>query len=81
MPGHCRSLQRAGVLRGEYQLAQFPLAGVAYQSSLAGNYDIAIGAMDMTQSGSGSLLYATYSAVPTTTWRANCRSTPAATCF
>ena len=40
--------------------AQFPLAGVAYQSSLAGNYDIAIGAMDMTQSGSGSLLYATY---------------------
>ncbi len=39
---------------------QFPLAGVAYQSSLAGNYDIAIGAMDMTQSGSGSLVYATY---------------------
>jgi hypothetical protein len=39
---------------------QFPLAGVAYQSSLAGNYDIVIGAMDMTQSGSGSLVYATY---------------------
>jgi len=38
----------------------FPLAGVAYQSSLAGNYDIVIGAMDMTQSGSGSLVYATY---------------------
>ena len=39
---------------------QFPLAGVAYASSLAGNYDIIIGAMDMTQSGSGSLVYATY---------------------
>ena len=40
--------------------AQFPLAGVAYGSSLVGNYDIIIGAMDMTQSGSGSLVYATY---------------------
>jgi hypothetical protein len=39
---------------------QFPLAGVAYASSLAGNYDIIIGAMDMTQSGTGSLVYATY---------------------
>jgi hypothetical protein len=38
----------------------FPLAGASYQSNLAGNYDIAIGAMDMTQSGSGSLVYATY---------------------
>jgi hypothetical protein len=38
----------------------FPLAGAAYQSSLAGNYDIVVGAMDMTQSGSGSLVYATY---------------------
>ena len=40
--------------------SQFPLAGVAYGSSLVGNYDIIIGAMDMTQSGSGSLVYATY---------------------
>ena len=39
---------------------QFPLAGASYQSGLAGNYDIVIGAMDMTQSGTGSLLYATY---------------------
>jgi hypothetical protein len=39
---------------------QFPLAGASYGSSLAGNYDIIIGAMDMTQSGSGSLVYATY---------------------
>ena len=38
----------------------FPLAGASYQSNLAGNYDIAIGAMDMTQSGTGSLVYATY---------------------
>jgi hypothetical protein len=39
---------------------QFPLAGVAYASSLVGNYDIIIGAMDMSQSGTGSLVYATY---------------------
>jgi hypothetical protein len=39
---------------------QFPLAGASYQSNLAGNYDIIIGAMDMTQSGTGSLVYATY---------------------
>jgi hypothetical protein len=39
---------------------QFPLAGASYGSSLAGNYDIIIGAMDMAQSGSGSLVYATY---------------------
>jgi hypothetical protein len=40
--------------------SQFPLAGASYGSSLVGNYDIIIGAMDMTQSGSGSLVYATY---------------------
>src|ERR1019366_4190913 len=39
---------------------QFPLAGAAYGSSLAGNYDIVIGIMDMAQSGTGSLVYATY---------------------
>ena len=39
---------------------QFPLAGASYRSSLIGNYDIVIGAMDLTQSGSGSLVYATY---------------------
>jgi hypothetical protein len=39
---------------------QFPLAGASYQISLNGNYDLIIGAMDMTQSGTGSLVYATY---------------------
>jgi hypothetical protein len=39
---------------------QFPLAGASYQSNLAGNYDMVIGAMDMKQSGTGSLVYATY---------------------
>jgi hypothetical protein len=39
---------------------QFPLAGASYRSNLIGNYDIIIGAMDMTQSGSSSLVYATY---------------------
>jgi hypothetical protein len=39
---------------------QFPLAGASYQRNLVGYYDIVIGAMDMTQSGAGSLVYATY---------------------
>jgi hypothetical protein len=39
---------------------QFPLAGPSYRSNLIGNYDIVIGAMDMSQSGTGSLVYATY---------------------
>jgi len=39
---------------------QFPLAGASYGGSLVGKYDIIIGAMDMTQSGTGSLVYATY---------------------
>ena len=39
---------------------QFPLAGASYRNNLIGNYDIVIGAMDMTQSGTGSLVYATY---------------------
>jgi hypothetical protein len=39
---------------------QFPLAGASYQTSLNGNYDLIIGSMDMTQSGTASLVYATY---------------------
>jgi len=39
---------------------QFPLAGASYRSNPIGNYDIVIGAMDMSQSGTGSLVYATY---------------------
>jgi hypothetical protein len=39
---------------------QFPLAGASYRSGPAGNYDIIVGAMDPTRSGSSSLVYATY---------------------
>jgi hypothetical protein len=39
---------------------QFPLAGASYQSNLKGDYDMVIGAIDVTQSGTGSLVYATY---------------------
>jgi hypothetical protein len=38
----------------------FPLAGASYQSNPIGNYDIIIGAVDVTQSGTPSLVYATY---------------------
>jgi hypothetical protein len=39
---------------------QFPVAGASYQSALAGNYDIVIGALDLNQSGTASLAYSTY---------------------
>jgi hypothetical protein len=39
---------------------QFPLAGNSYRNSLLGVENIIIGVMDMTKSGSDSLVYATY---------------------
>jgi hypothetical protein len=45
---------------GTTESTQFPLAGASYRSTLQGGDDIIIGVMDMTQSGVGSLVYATY---------------------
>jgi hypothetical protein len=39
---------------------QFPLAGNSWRGSLQGNIDIILGVMDMTQSGTASLVYDTY---------------------
>jgi hypothetical protein len=39
---------------------QFPLVGTPYQKTLLGFENLAIGVMDMTQTGSSSLLYSTY---------------------
>ncbi|HJT88510.1 MAG TPA: SBBP repeat-containing protein [Bryobacteraceae bacterium] len=39
---------------------QFPLAGPSYSSTLTGFGNVIIGVMDMTQSGTPSLVYATY---------------------
>jgi hypothetical protein len=39
---------------------QFPTAGFAYQGTPKGTENLIIGVMDMTQSGTGSLVYSTY---------------------
>lgn len=39
---------------------QFPMAGAAYNLSSSGNYDVVLGAFDLTQSGVNSLVYGTY---------------------
>ena len=39
---------------------QFPVAGPAYNEFPSGNYDVVIGAFDLTQSGVSSLVYGTY---------------------
>jgi hypothetical protein len=39
---------------------QFPVAGAAYSQYPFGNYDVVIGAFDLTQSGVNSLVYGTY---------------------
>lgn len=39
---------------------QFPVAGYAYSVHPFGNYDVVIGAFDLTQSGVNSLVYGTY---------------------
>jgi hypothetical protein len=39
---------------------QFPVAGPAYNQFPTGNYDVVIGAFDLTQSGVNSLVYGTY---------------------
>ena len=39
---------------------QFPMAGAAYNLSSSGNYDVVLGAFDLTQSGVNTLVYGTY---------------------
>ena len=39
---------------------QFPMAGSAYNLNSSGNYDVVLGAFDLTQSGVNSLIYGTY---------------------
>ena len=38
----------------------FPAAGYQYQGTLAGNFDVVVGVMDLTQVGVNSLLYTSY---------------------
>jgi hypothetical protein len=38
----------------------FPAAGYQYQGSLAGDFDVVVGVMDLTQTGTDSLLYTSY---------------------
>ncbi len=42
------------------QSPDFPMAGYSYKNSLSGAVDMVLGLMDLTQSGSKSLVYATY---------------------
>jgi len=39
---------------------QFPMAGAAYNVNAPGNYDLAVGVFDLTQSGLNTLVYSTY---------------------
>jgi hypothetical protein len=39
---------------------QFPVAGPAYNVNSSGNYDVVLGAFDLTQSGVNTLVYGTY---------------------
>jgi hypothetical protein len=39
---------------------QFPVAGAAYNVNSSGNYDVVLGAFDLTQSGVNTLVYGTY---------------------
>ncbi len=39
---------------------QFPVAGATYNPNSSGNYDVVLGAFDLTQSGVNSLVYGTY---------------------
>jgi hypothetical protein len=39
---------------------QFPVAGYAYNQLSSGNYDVVLGAFDLTQSGVSTLVYGTY---------------------
>ncbi|HUI58464.1 MAG TPA: SBBP repeat-containing protein [Bryobacteraceae bacterium] len=39
---------------------QFPMAGASYNVNAPGNYDVIVGAFDLTQSGVNSLVYSTY---------------------
>ncbi len=39
---------------------QFPVAGQAYNQFSSGNYDVVLGAFDLTQSGVNTLVYGTY---------------------
>jgi hypothetical protein len=39
---------------------QFPVAGAAYNQLSSGNYDVVLGAFDLTQSGVNTLVYGTY---------------------
>jgi hypothetical protein len=39
---------------------QFPVAGAAYNPSSSGNYDVVLGAFDLTKSGVNTLVYGTY---------------------
>jgi len=39
---------------------QFPVAGAAYNINSSGNYDVVLGAFDLTQSGVNTLVYGTY---------------------
>jgi hypothetical protein len=39
---------------------EFPVAGAAYNIYSSGNYDVVLGAFDLTQSGVNSLIYGTY---------------------
>ena len=40
--------------------SQFPVAGAAFNQFSSGNYDIVLGAFDLTQSGVNTLVYGTY---------------------
>jgi len=42
------------------QSPDFPMAGYSYKNALSGAVDVVLGLMDLTQSGTNSLVYATY---------------------
>jgi hypothetical protein len=56
----------AGAFPGQVYVAfntqspDFPMAGYSYKNSLSGAVDMVLGLMDLTQSGTNSLVYATY---------------------
>jgi hypothetical protein len=60
--GRAVAVTPAGIVyfAGSTLSGQFPLAGLSYRDQLAGAVDIFLCQMDLTKSGTSSLLYATY---------------------